>query len=114
MTLPDAYVWAAIAGLAVVVFATRNVFVVLPSRWQPRGALERALRHAPLAALVALTVPAALDGAIAAGWQPAAAWHDARLPAAVAAVLAARWAGSPFVGLAAGMAVLFGIGEAPR
>jgi branched-subunit amino acid transport protein len=112
MTLPDAYAWTAIVGLVVVVFVTRNVFLVLPARWQPRGALERALRTAPLAALVALTVPAALDGAIAAGWQPAVAWHDARLPAAVATLLAARWAGSPFVGLAAGVLVLFSIGEA--
>jgi len=112
MTLPEAYVWTAIAGLIVVVFVTRNVFLVLPAGWQPRGALERALRTAPLAALVAITVPAALDGAIAAGWQPAGAWYDARLPAAVATVLAARWAGSPFAGLAAGALVLFSIGEA--
>ena len=57
-------------------------------------------------------MPPALQGAIDAGWQAAAAWHDARLPAAVAALVAARWAGSPFVGLAAGVAVLFTIGEA--
>lgn len=107
MTLPDAYVWAAIAGLVVVVFATRNVFLVLPEHWQPRGALERALRHAPLAALVALTVPPSIEGAVAAGGQLAAVWHDGRLPAALAALLVARFTASPFAGLAAGCLVLF-------
>ena len=43
MRLTDAQVWGAIAGLVVVVFLTRNVFVVVPPRFQPRGAIERAL-----------------------------------------------------------------------
>jgi branched-subunit amino acid transport protein len=108
--MPDLYVWAAIGGLVVVVFATRNAFVALPRRLQPTGALERALRFAPLAALVALTVPAAAEAWLApgAGWIDA--WHDARLPAAVATIVVARLARSPFPGLVAGIAVLAWLG----
>ncbi len=109
MTLDDGYVWGTIAGLVVVVFATRNAFVALPRRWLPTGAVERALRFAPLAALVALTVPAAGEVLLAGdGWI--AAWHDGRLPAAAATVAVARWARSPFPGLAAGVVVLLAIG----
>jgi branched-subunit amino acid transport protein len=110
VTLPDGYAWAAIAGLVVVVFVTRNAFMALPRRFQPTGAFERALRFAPLAALVALTVPAAAEAWLVpgAGWLDV--WHDARLPAAVATVAVARIARSPFAGLAAGVAVLLAIG----
>jgi branched-subunit amino acid transport protein len=110
MRLSDVQVWAAIAGLVAVVFVTRNVFVVVPPRWQPRGAMERALRHAPLAALVALTVPQVVGPLIDAGVDVTALWHDARLPAAVATLLGARIGGSPFAGLAAGVVVLLSIG----
>lgn len=110
MSAHDLYVWSAIAGLVVVVFVTRNAFLALPRRFQPTGALERALRFAPLAALVALTVPPALEAWLepGAGWLEA--WHDGRLPAAVATVAVSRWAGTPFPGLAAGIAVLLAIG----
>jgi branched-subunit amino acid transport protein len=111
MSAADLQVWLAIAGLVAVVFATRNVFVFLPAHWQPRGAADRALRHAPLAALVALTAPAVTAGVLAAGWDVAAVWHDARLPAALATVAASRAFRSPFPGLAAGLVVLLGIGE---
>jgi len=110
--LSDAEIWGAIAGLVVVVFATRNAFVVLPPRWHPRGAIERALRSAPLAALVALTVPAACAALTAPGWTWQAVWHDARLPAALVTLVVARIARNPFPGLAAGVAVLLAIGGA--
>jgi branched-subunit amino acid transport protein len=106
-----AYVWAAIVGLVVVVFVTRNVFVVLPARWQPRGRLERALRQAPLAALVALTVPSAGAVLFEPGWDLAGLWRDARLPAAAVTVMVSWAARSPFPGLAAGVATLFAIGQ---
>lgn len=112
-TLPDVYVWSAVAGLVAVVFATRNVFVVLPDWMRPRGAFERALRFAPLAALVALTVPSAATALLAPG---AGAWdviRDGRLPAALAALAVARWRGSPLPGLFAGVAVLFAAGALP-
>jgi branched-subunit amino acid transport protein len=110
--LSDLQIWLAILGLVVVVFVTRNVFIVLPASWRPSGTIERALRHAPVAALVALTVPPAAGGLMAAGWDPVAVWHDARLPAAFATVVVSRLARSPFPGLAAGVAVLLAIGGA--
>lgn len=110
MSAREGYVWTAIAGLVIVVFVTRNVFVVLPSRWQPRGRFERALRQAPLAALVALTVPAAGAVLLEPGWDFAALWRDARLPAAVVTVAVSWAARSPFPGLAAGVATLLAIG----
>ena len=110
MSAHDLYVWSAIAGLVVVVFATRNAFVALPRRFQPTGALERALRFAPLAALVALTVPPALQAWLepGAGWLDA--WHDGRLPSAVVTVVVSRLARSPFPGLAAGVVTLLALG----
>jgi len=108
--LTDLQIWLAILGLVVVVFATRNVFMVLPSSVRPRGGFERALRHAPVAALVALTVPPAAGGLLEAGWDPAAVWHDGRMPAALVTVAVSRLAGSPFPGLAAGVALLLTLG----
>jgi len=105
----DAQVWFAIGGLVVMVFLTRNAFVVVPPRWQPRGAVERALRHAPLAALVALTVPPAVGALLVPGWDWAGVWRDARLPAAVVTLAVARIARGPFPGLAAGTLVLLGL-----
>lgn len=105
----DTQVWLAIAGLVVMVFLTRNAFVVVPPRWQPRGAVERALRHAPLAALVALTVPQAVGVLLVPGWDWAGMWRDARLPAAVVTLVVARIARGPFPGLAAGTLVLLGL-----
>jgi branched-subunit amino acid transport protein len=110
MTLPDAYVWSAVAGLVAVVFATRNAFMALPRRFLPTGALERALRFAPLAALVALTAPGALQAWLEPGAGLADAWTDARLPAAVITLAVARIARSPFLGLLAGIAALLAIG----
>ena len=106
----DLYVWSTIAGLVVVVFATRNAFVALPRRLQPSGAVERALRFAPLAALVALTVPVAAEAWLAPGAGLVDAWRDGRLPAALVTVAVSRATGTPFPGLAAGVAVLLGVG----
>jgi branched-subunit amino acid transport protein len=110
MKLTDLEIWIAILGLVVVVFLTRNVFVVVPARWQPRGAVERALRHAPLAALVALTVPQILGPLLTDALEWPALWDDARLPAAIATLAVARIANSPFAGLAAGTIVLLAVG----
>ncbi len=43
--------------LALVTLLARSFFLLLPRRWQPRGRVEQALRYAPLAALLAITVP---------------------------------------------------------
>ena len=49
--------WTLIALLALLTLVSRSFFVLLPRRWQPRGRVEQALRYAPLAALLAITVP---------------------------------------------------------
>jgi branched-subunit amino acid transport protein len=76
-------------ALVGVTLVARCFFLVLPQRWQPRGALERALRAAPLAALVAITLPEILRTSVLA--DAATQWlSDPRLLAAL--VLSAVWA----------------------
>lgn len=55
------YVWAAIAGLAVVVLGSRSCFMLLPRRLRPGPRAEAWLRYAPLAALAALVVPESVE-----------------------------------------------------
>jgi branched-subunit amino acid transport protein len=55
--LPTNYVWIIIIALCVMVVAMRCSFLVLPRRWQPKGALAHALSFAPLAALMAICAP---------------------------------------------------------
>ena len=105
----NVYVWTAIVGLMGVVFVTRNAFLGLPARWRPRGAFERALRFAPLSALVALTVPGALGAFVDVTDAAGSPWTDARLPAAVVTIAVARLARSPVAGLLIGLAVLVGL-----
>lgn len=57
MNLSSLETWVLIVLLAGVTLVARNFFLVLPPRWQPRGTVEQALRVAPLAALLAITVP---------------------------------------------------------
>jgi branched-subunit amino acid transport protein len=106
MSTYDAFtLWTLLALLVVVTLLARNFFLVLPRRWQPRRAVERALRAAPLAALVAITVPEIVAGALEPGAGPVAALLDARLLAALA-LLAVWWVWRHGVAaLAAGSAV---------
>ncbi len=57
MTETPAAIWTLIALLTLVTLLARNLFLLLPSAWQPRGRVAEALRYAPLAALLAITVP---------------------------------------------------------
>jgi branched-subunit amino acid transport protein len=50
-------VWVVIALLTLVVFLSRNLFVIFGGRFKPKGRLSQALEFAPLAALVAIVVP---------------------------------------------------------
>jgi branched-subunit amino acid transport protein len=87
----DLELWVLLVALVGVTLVARCFFLVLPPRWQPRGALERALRAAPLAALIAITLPEILRGSLLAdGVAPAAT--DARLLSAL--VLAVAWWGT--------------------
>ena len=71
--------------------------------WQPHDVFERALRHAPLASLVALATLSMAEALIALGDSLAWGWFDDRLPAALAALLVLRPARSVFPGWAAGV-----------
>jgi branched-subunit amino acid transport protein len=71
-----------IVGLALISLLTRGFFI-LPSRELPMpGWLQRGLRYAPVAALVAVVVPEVVmtDGRLVTTWQ------DARLFAAAAGI----------------------------
>ena len=59
--------WSLIAGTAVVVYFTRAVFVLPGSRLRLPPLVERVLRYAPAAALMAIIVPdvATAHGALA-------------------------------------------------
>jgi branched-subunit amino acid transport protein len=50
-------IWIVIALLTLVVFLSRNLFVIFGERFKPKGRLSQALEFAPLAALVAIVVP---------------------------------------------------------
>ena len=82
---------ALLIALVGVTLVARNVFLVLPRRWQPRGAFERALRAAPLAALVAITLPEILrDSVLAAPLAPLDWLRDPRLVSALVLVAVLR------------------------
>lgn len=53
----DVYAWLLIGGLAVVALFARGVFILPGSRMQMPPTIERMLRYAPAAALVAIIVP---------------------------------------------------------
>jgi branched-subunit amino acid transport protein len=106
---------ALLLGLVLVVTGMRVLFLYLPARWRPRGAFERALRYAPLAALVALTVPqvfASLLGGDASAGASAAPGGlslllaDGRVPSAVALLAVGAITRKPLAALATGVAVL--------
>ena len=85
MTTTEALI--TIVGLALISLLTRGFFI-LPSRELPMPAwLQRGLRYAPVAALVAVVVPEVLmtDGRLLTTWQ------DARLYAAAAGIACYFW-----------------------
>jgi len=97
--------WGLIALLALLTLVSRSFFVLLPRRWQPRGRVEQALRYAPLAALLAITVPEVVQHLPAALRQAAPAWAiatDARLVSALVLAAVIRLTRHTLWGLAAG------------
>lgn len=57
MTDRDLYIWIGIVGLMVVTVLTRSALVVLSRDIELPQRLQRALRYAPMAALMAIIVP---------------------------------------------------------
>jgi branched-subunit amino acid transport protein len=97
--------WLLIALLALLTLVSRSFFVLLPRRWQPRGRVEQALRYAPLAALLAITVPEVVKQLPTALHQAAPAWaiaSDARLVSALVLAAVIRLTRHTLWGLAAG------------
>lgn len=78
----------AILGLAVVTVLTRSFFFISDREWPIPRWLREGLRHAPLAALVAIIAPAVLMDAQGQWLQT---WQDARLPAVAVAVAWFYW-----------------------
>jgi branched-subunit amino acid transport protein len=100
--------WLLIALLSLLTLVSRSFFVLLPRRWQPRGRVEQALRYAPLAALLAITVPEIVQQLPAALQQAAPAWviaTDARLVSALVLAAVIRLTRNTLWGLMAGTAV---------
>jgi branched-subunit amino acid transport protein len=99
--------WLLIALLALLTLVSRSFFVLLPRRWQARGRVEQALRYAPLAALLAITVPEVVQQLPAALHQAAPAWalaSDARLVSALVLAAVIRLTRHTLWGLLAGAA----------
>jgi branched-subunit amino acid transport protein len=85
--------WLTLLGMALVTFALRALFLVLPSGLETPAFLRRALRYVPAAVLTAI-------------WAPEVAAADERLPAGVVAIAVAwRWRRT-FATIAAGLAAL--------
>lgn len=101
MTLDRLELLALIGGLCIVTLVARNLFLVLPPRWHPRGWVEQALRVAPLAALLAITVPEITRDV---AWAPAT-WLDPRLLAAAVLVAVVALGGKALWALGAGALV---------
>lgn len=85
--------WLTLLGMAVVTFALRAAFLVLPPTFRTPELLRRALRFVPAAVLTAI-------------WAPEVAATDERLPAGVVAIAVAwRWR-KTFATIVAGLAAL--------
>lgn len=98
-------VWTTIIVVAAIVAAGRWVFLLLPRDWRPRGLLEQALSHAPLAALAGLVAPQVLASLLepTPGATALAGLGDPRLLSAVAAIAAVHWRRNVFAGVIAGV-----------
>lgn len=100
-------IWSLVALLALVTLLARAFFLVLPRRWQPRGRVEQALRYAPLAALLAITVPEIVLQVPAALQDAEPAWMlatDPRLVSALVLIAVIRLTRHTLWGLLAGSA----------
>jgi len=107
ISLPAFEIWATAILLTLVVVALRNAFLVAPRDWLPRGTLERALRYAPLAALVALLAPEMLQPVLRAPGFSLAGLIDAKVLSALAVIVVSRATRSALAALAAGVAVFW-------
>jgi branched-subunit amino acid transport protein len=80
-------IWVVIGLLTLVVFLSRNLFVIFGERFKPKGRLSQALEFAPLAALVAIVVPEFVTSFYTHGTSLAGHVVDARALAGLTAVV---------------------------
>jgi branched-subunit amino acid transport protein len=94
--------WPLIVGLAVVAFVSRASFMLPGNRWSLPPAVERVLRYAPAAALVAIIVPDLFrqDGLVTLSLD------NPRVVAGVVAFIVAAWTRHIVLTIVAGMAAL--------
>lgn len=99
----DLHAWGLIVGLALVAFFARAIFILPGSRLQLPPTIERVLRYAPAAALMAIIVPDLfrVDGAVT------MTFDNPRLAAGAVAFLVAAWTRNIVLTIVCGMAVLF-------
>ncbi|NLD69029.1 MAG: hypothetical protein GX644_09465 [Limnobacter sp.] len=112
ISLPAAEIWATTILLTLVVVVLRNVFLVAPRDWQPRGKLERALRYAPLAALVALLAPEVLQPLATAAERAGPAGFaqgltDPRFVSALVVIVVSRLTRNALAALAGGVGLFW-------
>ena len=96
------FAWALIAGIALVAFFTRAVFILPGSRLRLPATAERVLRYAPAAAIMAIIVPdlALTQGALSISIE------NPKLVAGLVAFALAAGTRSILATIAGGMAVL--------
>jgi len=114
MQYSQAELWVLIALLALLTLVSRSFFVLLPRRWQPRGRVEQALRYAPLAALLAITMPEVVNQLPTAMQQVlpvAAIATDPRLVSALVLAAVIRLTRHTLWGLAAGTVTFLVLGQ---
>jgi branched-subunit amino acid transport protein len=105
MSMSDSTIWLAILGLTAITVLSRSLFLLAGSRITIPHRVQRALRYAPAAALVALIVPElfTIDGMLsAASLDPA---HNPKLLAGVATGIIFFYSRHMVLTIAAGMAV---------
>ena len=98
------FAWALVAGMALSAFCLRALFVLPGSRLRLPPAVERVLRFAPAAALMAIIVPqlAAPEG------PSSLSLYHPRLAAGVVAFVVAAVTRNIILTIVSGMAVLTG------
>lgn len=100
--MSGAVLWALFAAMGIVTLALRASFLLLPERTTLPPLVRRALAYVPPAVLAAIVTPALFaPGEVTLGFV------DARLPAALVAILVAWRTRSVLATLTTGMGVLW-------
>lgn len=102
MSLSD-HIWliVAIAGLCVVTIVTRSFFLLTPAAFQFPLIIQRALRYAPTAAIMAVIAPSVLIQHNVVDFT----WHNKALIATVIASGVFVWRQNLLLMIAVGMAI---------